>query len=296
MPGRNAIGRRRIGPSGAIPFRKTTPRQTRRGPRRLAVVARVTDNGEGGAVGGHADLLAALPPEGSFLEGNPRRRAMGRNSGPVPQELIEHIAALPAPVRVGVTGRVAVGKSTFARELASALAAAGRTGVVLGTDGFLFPTHILEARGLMRRKGRFETHDVPALLDAMTSWSAGTQVRVPVYDHLAYDRLPDPVPLPPGDVLVVEGLLAAHPEVADRLHHRIFLDATDPDHVRGWYLERCLANFPVPVDRFEAAWVDINERTYADETRAAAEHAHAVLTFDGDHHLCHRMHRSMENA
>src|SRR3984957_226809 len=48
------------------------------------------------------------------------------------------------PFVIAVTGSVAVGKSTFARVLRVLLAQAGRTVELVATDGFLWPTAILE--------------------------------------------------------------------------------------------------------------------------------------------------------
>jgi len=64
------------------------------------------------------------------------------------------------PFVIAVAGSVAVGKSTFARVLRALLAQAGRTVELVATDGFLWPTAILEKRNLMRRKGFPESYDL----------------------------------------------------------------------------------------------------------------------------------------
>jgi type I pantothenate kinase len=71
-------------------------------------------------------------------------------------------ASTPRPYIVGVAGSVAVGKSTFARLLRTLLARHSNAWRVelVATDGFLFPTMILEARGLMGRKGFPESYDL----------------------------------------------------------------------------------------------------------------------------------------
>ncbi len=74
--------------------------------------------------------------------------------------LVDRITALSSPALIGITGRVAVGKSTFALNLAAALMAAGRSATVLNTDGYIYPTAQLEAWDLMSKKGRFQTHDL----------------------------------------------------------------------------------------------------------------------------------------
>ena len=197
--------------------------------------------------------------------------------------LIERIIELPFPTRIGITGRVAVGKSTFARTLSDELAAGGCTATVLNTDGYIYPTAQLEAMDLMSKKGRFQTHDVPGFMADIETWKRGDVASVPVYDHGVYDRLPDPATLHPSNILIIEGLLVAHPDVTNALDYRIFLDVTDTAHVYGWFLERCLRLFPGQHQRIEDAWVNINEKTYADETSHAVHKADAVVVFDRSH-------------
>lgn len=206
--------------------------------------------------------------------------------------LVERIKALRVPVRVGVTGRVAVGKSTFAQNLSATLNEAGCHSVVLNTDGYIYPTAQLEAWDLMSKKGRFQTHDVLGFLADIDVWAFGGETLVPVYDHKVYDRLPDRVMLQPTNVLIVEGLLVAHPEVEQALDFRIFLDAVDSEIVYAWFLERCLRHFPGQHQRIEDAWVNINEKTYADETSHARHSADAVVTFDRNHGIWQITHHS----
>ncbi|MDQ1528480.1 MAG: type pantothenate kinase, partial [Actinomycetota bacterium] len=70
------------------------------------------------------------------------------------------------PFVIGVAGSVAVGKSTIARLLRELLARWEDTPRVelVTTDGFLYPNAVLQARGLMERKGFPESYDRRALL------------------------------------------------------------------------------------------------------------------------------------
>jgi pantothenate kinase len=206
--------------------------------------------------------------------------------------LVQRIQALPTPARIGITGRVAVGKSTFARNLSDALNAAGCGAVVLNTDGYIYPTAQLESWDLMSKKGRFQTHDVLGFLTDIDAWKNGDAAAVPVYDHEVYDRLPHKAIIPPADVLIVEGLLAAHPQVELSLDYRIFLDAAEPDCVYEWFVERCLRYFPGQHQRIDDAWVNINEKTYADETSHALQNADSVVVFDRNHGIWQITHHS----
>ena len=59
------------------------------------------------------------------------------------------------PYVIGIAGSVAVGKSTFARILQALLEQwpDHPTVDLITTDGFLYPNHVLEERGIMNRKG-----------------------------------------------------------------------------------------------------------------------------------------------
>jgi type I pantothenate kinase len=69
------------------------------------------------------------------------------------------------PFVVAIAGSVAAGKSTVARVLRAVLARwpAHPNVALVTTDGFLHPNAVLEARGLMGRKGFPESYDVGRL-------------------------------------------------------------------------------------------------------------------------------------
>src|SRR5690606_2781008 len=64
---------------------------------------------------------------------------------------------------VGIAGPPGAGKSTLARTLCDRIAAAGVTVAVVPMDGFHLDDGLLEARGLLPRKGSPETFDVAGL-------------------------------------------------------------------------------------------------------------------------------------
>ena len=83
----------------------------------------------------------------------------------VTETFLGHLHAR-VPYVIGIGGSVAAGKSTIARLLQAVLgrwAEHPRVDLVT-TDGFLYPNAVLEARGLMSRKGFPESYDVRALL------------------------------------------------------------------------------------------------------------------------------------
>ena len=148
---------------------------------------------------------------------------------------------------------MAVGKSTAGRalrELLSRWPNHPRVDVVT-TDGFLYPTAVLEQRGLMHKKGFPESYDVRALLGFVRDLKAGKdRVTSPVYSHLVYDVVPGAeTVIERPDIVIVEGLnvLQTGPAiegqarvfVSDFFDFTIYVDA-ETDDIRAWYLERFL--------------------------------------------------------
>jgi type I pantothenate kinase len=159
------------------------------------------------------------------------------------------------PYVIGVAGSVAVGKSTIARILQALLSRwphHPRVDLVT-TDGFLFPNRVLEARGLMSRKGFPESYDVRALQRFLAELKAGhPEVHAPRYSHLTYDILPeDEIIIRQPDIVIIEGLNVLQAPstragageqlvVSDYFDFSIYVDAQE-DHIREWYIERFLA-------------------------------------------------------
>lgn len=156
------------------------------------------------------------------------------------------------PFIIGVAGSVSVGKSTTARLLQALLSrwpASPKVDLVT-TDGFLYPNAVLEAEGLMRRKGFPESYDRATLLQFLTDIKAGKRhVRAPIYSHFYYDVMQDEgVTIDQPDILILEGLNVLQtgmlpkdgkeiPFVSDFFDFSIYIDA-DEDILHRWYIER----------------------------------------------------------
>jgi type I pantothenate kinase len=158
------------------------------------------------------------------------------------------------PFIIGLAGSVAAGKSTTARVLQALLARWPSHPHVslVPTDGFLFPNTVLEACGLMRRKGFPESYNLSRLLDFLAEVKSGKErVEAPVYSHLVYDVLPDQtLMVDRPDIVIVEGLNVLQPAtlpkdgegipfVSDFFDFSVYIDAS-PELVESWYVERFL--------------------------------------------------------
>ena len=158
------------------------------------------------------------------------------------------------PYVLGIAGSVAAGKSTVAEALRALISRwPNRPEVrLVSTDGFLYPNRVLQARGLMERKGFPESYDVPLLLRFLAGIKSGRDgVSAPIHSHLTYDILPDETQkVGRPDVLVVEGLNmleAGLPEpsgghmvfVSDYVDFSIYVDAEER-YIKKWYLDRFL--------------------------------------------------------
>ena len=156
------------------------------------------------------------------------------------------------PYIIGLAGSVSAGKSTTARVLKALLSRWSNTPKVelITPDGFLYPNAVLQAEGLMERKGFPESYDGTALIRFLSDIKAGKRnVEAPVYSHLVYDVVPNEhITVDRPDILIVEGLNVLLPNrlprdgksipfVSDFFDFSIYLDA-DEDVLERWYIER----------------------------------------------------------
>lgn len=148
------------------------------------------------------------------------------------------------PVMVGLTGGVAVGKTTFAERLADELATRAIPTEIVSLDGWLRSNAELDHAGLSHRKGFPESWDWQALIDAISTLRSGATLTPPVYDHATYDVSTKAGPMAGGSrVVLMEGLCALFESGDDRVEDRwdlsVSLDAGEVAE-RAWFTERLL--------------------------------------------------------
>ena len=215
------------------------------------------------------------------------------------------------PYVIGVAGSVAVGKSTFARILQALLSRWPDHPKVdlVTTDGFLHPNAVLDARGLMNRKGFPESYDTRRLLTFLREVKSGeSEVRAPTYSHVVYDIVPgaDLVVRQP-DILILEGLnvlqitTESREFVSDYFDYSIYIDAMEPD-IERWYIERFLklreTVFMDPrsyfrhyaeltedeaIDTAHTIWREINGKNLAENIEPTRDRASLIMRKAADH-------------
>ena len=150
------------------------------------------------------------------------------------------------PFIIGISGSVAVGKSTTSRLLQLLLSRTYPECKVemVTTDGFLYPNQTLIDKGILERKGFPESYDMPRLLHFLDTIKNGRKIDIPIYSHEIYDIIPNTVlSLKAPDFLIVEGInVFQNPQnerlyIADYFDFSIYIDA-HTEHIEKWYLER----------------------------------------------------------
>lgn len=150
------------------------------------------------------------------------------------------------PFIIGVSGSVAVGKSTTSRLLQLLLSRIfpNKKVELVTTDGFLFPNSVLREKNILNRKGFPESYDMPKLINFLDTIKNGGSVAIPNYSHEIYDIIPDQFQtITNPDYLIVEGINVFQNPINERLYisdyfdFSIYIDA-QVEHIEQWYLER----------------------------------------------------------
>lgn len=156
-------------------------------------------------------------------------------------QIADRLAALSPghPLRVGIDGITAAGKTTAARELATAVGERGRPVILLTFDGYHHPRERRYQQGRESADGYYEdAYDTAAmrreLLDRLGPDGDGWY-RERVLDLATDERIVDePVRAPKDAVLIVDGSFLQRPELAPGWDVIVYLDvAFEVAHARA---------------------------------------------------------------
>lgn len=126
------------------------------------------------------------------------------------RSLLKQIVDLPRHAQtrhlVAIAGAPGSGKSTLADQLADALRAAGQSVSVVPMDGFHLDNAILQARGMLHRKGAPETFDAAGFARMIDALTQRQDVVIPTFDRARDIAIAGARIVPADtDVIVVEG-------------------------------------------------------------------------------------------
>ena len=180
------------------------------------------------------------------------------------------------PMLVGIVGGSGSGKTSVAVELVKRLKRRGVTPLLLDMDAYYAPLEVVKGRFGDRPINWDHPHafDLELMAAHLSALHQGNPIRKPRYDFTISDRTGWEEPIPPGKVVILEGLLLfALPELRDQLDARIFVD-TDADirilrrirrdtRERGRSLESVMEQYEQSVRPMHLEFVEPSKR-YAD--------------------------------
>lgn len=222
------------------------------------------------------------------------------------------------PYIIGVSGSVAVGKSTASRVLQALLSRwpSHPKVVIVTTDGFLYSNAQLAEQQMMDKKGFPESFNLRALLEFLHDVKSGKPgVKIPAYSHEIYDIVPNKfITIDKPDIIIVEGLnvLQVGPRsegrvprvyVSDFFDFSIYVDA-QIDVIKQWYMtrffnfrERAKNNPDLFMHQFSMMsdddatqmashfWHEINEANYHANIAPFKDRARCILHKASDHSI-----------
>ncbi|WP_294973917.1 type I pantothenate kinase [uncultured Leuconostoc sp.] len=202
---------------------------------------------------------------------------------------------------IAIAGPVSVGKSTFAKQLASLLV---QQATVISTDDFLMPNNVLMNKNLFNQKGFPQTYDLEELEHVIRRFKSGdASLQIPCYTQELADIHPkEKQTIKKPEILIIEGVVALQLQQTD---FKIYLDA-DLSDIKSWYLTRTLEMTALSKNdptswRYQYAQMPIGEfsnlvMTIWDETNQVnldryilptKQHADALVMLDDNHDVQH---------
>ncbi|WP_278966399.1 type I pantothenate kinase [Lactobacillus apis] len=159
--------------------------------------------------------------------------------------LKQHVLA--APFIIGISGSVAVGKSTTARLLQVLLSRTfpNLNVHLMTTDGFIYSNEELKRRGLFDRKGFPESYNMNLLSDFLKDVLSGKEnIAYPLYSQELSDIVPGKYGhVKQPDILIIEGIntlqLPTNGQIvtSDFFDFSIYIDA-DEELIEKWFMQR----------------------------------------------------------
>ena len=201
------------------------------------------------------------------------------------------------PMLVGIVGGSGSGKTSVAVELVKRLQRKTVATLLLDMDAYYAPLEVVQGRfgELPVNWDHPHAFDLELMAAHLSALHRGESIRKPRYDFTLSDRTGWEEPVPPGQVVILEGLLLfALPELRDLLDVKIFVD-TDADirilrrirrdtRERGRSLESVMDQYetsvrPMHLEFVEPSkrWADLIVPTGVENRRALEMITHHIL-------------------
>jgi uridine kinase len=161
-----------------------------------------------------------------YMHGLDRNRVLDMVAGKVAD------IKLPHPVRVGIDGVSASGKTFFADELGDVLRDMGHEVVRVGLDGFHNPSETRHRRGALSIAGYVEdSFNYSAVrefvLDPLGP-AGDLRYHPEIYDHTVEQSIASsPIKVSPSAVLILEGVMLFRDEIVDCFDYKILVQTSN---------------------------------------------------------------------
>ncbi|MEM4598615.1 MAG: (d)CMP kinase [Candidatus Diapherotrites archaeon] len=124
---------------------------------------------------------------------------------PAMEEIKRIVLQSQGPFIVAICGPSTSGKTSFAKRLAKDLNAG-----LISTDFYYKQAEYVAKLPLYFDDVR--SVDIKAMAEAIKEWKKGKSIMVPAHDPITHERL-EPREIPHTRVLIIEGIVAFHPEI-----------------------------------------------------------------------------------
>lgn len=161
-------------------------------------------------------------------------------------------ADLPGVLVVAIDGHGGAGKSAIAAAVAATVAATSGPAAVVHTDDFFTPAIAGAAMRQYYDWRRIRT-------EALAPLRAGRRATFAPFDWTAGHGVTGSVTVEPADVVLLEGVFAAAPELADLVDRSILVDTPAPERLRRLHAR-------IPDDEWDEGWLAA-EREYFGHVR-----------------------------
>ncbi|MEM0139967.1 MAG: type I pantothenate kinase [Ferroplasma sp.] len=186
------------------------------------------------------------------------------------------------PYIIGVTGSVAVGKSTTSRLLKTLLLKINPEYniYIVSTDNFLKNNKKLEEEHILARKGFPESFEIDRLINFLLEIKSGIHnMEIPIYSHIKYDITSEKQRIENPDIIILEGLNTLqindntnHHDVyvSDFIDFSIYIDSKEK-YVKQWYIERFLMLMDTAFKNRDSYFRNFAELTREEAIKTASE-------------------------